>query len=59
MSDRMTEGEELEEGEFGKISRAECDSLGGKWSPGGVWMTHVWLIDNPAAITAETNPALV
>lgn len=55
----IDDGEELEEDEFGRISRAECDGMGGKWSPGGVWMTHVWLIDNPAGITAETNPALV
>jgi hypothetical protein len=52
-------GEELEEDEWGPISRAECDVMGGTWSPGGVWMTHIWLIDNPAGITAEENPALV
>jgi hypothetical protein len=55
----MSDGEELEEDEWGKISREECDIMGGKWSPGGVWMTHVWFIDNPAGITAESNPALV
>jgi hypothetical protein len=53
------DGEELEEDEWGPISRAECDEMGGTWSPGGVWMTHVWLIDNPAGVTAESNPALV
>lgn len=55
----IADGEELEEDEWGPISRAECDVMGGTWSPGGVWMTHVWLIDNPAGVTAESNPALV
>jgi hypothetical protein len=55
----MVDGEELEEDEWGPISRAECDEMDGRWSPGGVWMTHIWFIDNPAGITAESNPALV
>ena len=55
----LVDGEELEEDEWGPISKEECDVMEGKWSPGGVWMTHVWFIDNPAGITAESNPALV
>jgi hypothetical protein len=55
----MVDGEELEEDDVGPVSRAECDEMSGTWSPGGVWMTHVWFIDNPAGVTAESNPALV
>jgi hypothetical protein len=52
-------GEELEQEDWGVISKEECKIMGGEWNPGGVWMTHVWLIDNPSGIFAETNPALV
>jgi hypothetical protein len=52
-------GEELEEEDWGVLSQEECDIMGGRWSPGGVWMTHVWLVDNPNGIFAETNPTLV
>jgi len=55
----LVDGEELDEDEFGPISRDECRAREGEWSPGGVWMTHVWLIDNPSGPFAETNPALV
>ena len=55
----LVDGEELDEDEFGPISREECRAREGEWSPGGVWMTHVWLIDNPSGPFAETNPALV
>jgi hypothetical protein len=55
----IDDGEELEEEDWGVISREECEIMGGVFSPGGVWMTHVWLIDNPNGIFAETNPALV
>jgi hypothetical protein len=54
----ILDGEELEEEDWGVISREECDVMGGEWSPGGVWMTHVWLIDNPNGVFAETNPGL-
>jgi hypothetical protein len=52
-------GEELDEDDVGVISRDECRERHGTWSPGAVWMTHVWLIDNPAGVFAETNPDLV
>jgi hypothetical protein len=55
----IDDGEELEEEDWGVISEEECAIMGGVWSPGGVWMTHVWLIDNPNGVFAETNPALV
>jgi hypothetical protein len=55
----IDDGEELEEEDWGVISKDECAIMGGIWSPGGVWMTHVWLIDNPNGIFAEENPALV
>lgn len=54
----IDDGEELEEEDWGVLSREECDIMGGVWSPGGVWMTHVWLIDNPNGIFAETDPLL-
>jgi hypothetical protein len=55
----LVDGEELEEDEYGPISELECDVRGGVWDPGGVWMTHVWFIDNPLGRFAESNPALV
>ncbi len=55
----ILDGEELEEEDWGIISQEECDEMGGEWSPGGVWMTHVWLVNNPYGIFAETNPLLV
>src|SRR5215510_6428826 len=55
----MVDGEELEQEDYGVVSRQECSEMGGRWSPGGVWMTHVWLIDNPKGVFAEANPALV
>jgi hypothetical protein len=55
----VVDGEELDEEDFGTVSRGECRARHGRWSPGGVWMTHVWLVDNPAGPFAETNPALV
>jgi hypothetical protein len=55
----MVDGEELETEDWGVVSRKACSEMGGRWSPGGVWMTHVWLIDNPNGVLAETNPALV
>lgn len=55
----VVDGEELDEEDFGVISRDGCRARQGEWSPGGVWMTHVWLIDNPSGTFAETNPALV
>jgi hypothetical protein len=45
--------------DYGVVSRDECREMGGRWSPGGVWMTHVWLIDNPNGVFAEANPSLV
>lgn len=54
----IDEGEELEEEDWGVLSPEECEIMGGVWSPGGVWMTHVWLVDNPIGIFAETNPTL-
>jgi hypothetical protein len=54
----VVDGEELEEDEVGEISRDECQARDGEWSPGAVWMTHVWLVDNPAGRFAESNPAL-
>ncbi|MGZ8623324.1 MAG: hypothetical protein ACXWYQ_04090 [Actinomycetota bacterium] len=54
----IADGEELEEEDWGVISMEECEIMGGRWSPGGVWMTHVWLVDNPNGIFAETNPFL-
>lgn len=55
----IADGEELDEEDFGVISRDECQAMQGNWSPGGVWMTHVWFIDNPSGTFAETNPALI
>jgi hypothetical protein len=55
----VVDGEELDEDDVGPISRADCGDRGGEWSPGGVWMTHVWFVDNPDGVFAETNPALV
>jgi hypothetical protein len=54
----IADGEELEEEDWGVLSPEECEIMGGEWSPGGVWMTHVWLVDNPIGIFAETNPTL-
>jgi hypothetical protein len=54
----IDDGEELEEEDWGVLSAEECEIMGGMWSPGGVWMTHVWLVDNPHGIFAETNPTL-
>ncbi len=54
----IVDGEELEEEDWGVLSREECEYMEGTWSPGGVWMTHVWLVDNPLGIFAETNPTL-
>jgi hypothetical protein len=54
----IVDGEELEEEDWGVISREECEIMEGEWSPGGVWMTHVWLVDNPNGIFAEENPLL-
>jgi hypothetical protein len=54
----IDDGEELEEEDWGVISQEECAIMGSEWSPGGVWMTHVWLVDNPLGIFAETNPTL-
>ena len=55
----IVDGEELEEDDYGPISREECTAMDGEWSPGGVWMTHVWFIENPDGPFAEENPALV
>ena len=54
----IANGEELEADEWGVVSRRACRALDGRWSPGGVWMTHVWLVDNPNGVFAETNPVL-
>jgi hypothetical protein len=54
----VVDGEELEEDDYGPISEQECEQRGGVWDPGGVWMTHIWLIDNPNGIFAESNPEL-
>jgi hypothetical protein len=54
----IADGEELEEEDWGVLSPEECEILDGEWSPGAVWMTHVWLVDNPNGIFAETNPTL-
>ncbi len=54
----IVDDEELEEEDWGVISREECEIMEGTWSPGGVWMTHVWLVDNPNGIFAEENPLL-
>jgi hypothetical protein len=51
-------GDELEEEDWGVLSREECKIMRGVWSPGGVWMTHVWLVGNPDGIFAATNPRL-
>jgi hypothetical protein len=32
--------------------------MGGVSSSGRVWMAHVWLVNNPNGIFAETNPRL-
>jgi hypothetical protein len=55
----IVDDEELDEEDYGAISREDCRARHGQWSPGGVWMTHVWLIDNPAGVFSETNPDLV
>jgi hypothetical protein len=54
----VVDGEELEEDEVGPISRDECRAMDGEWDPGGVWMTHVWFIENPDGVFAEENPEL-
>jgi hypothetical protein len=54
----IVDDEELEAEDWGVISPEECEIMGGEWSPGGVWMTHVWLVDNPNGIFAEENPTL-
>jgi hypothetical protein len=54
----VANGEELEADEWGVVSRRACRALDGRWAPGGVWMTHVWLVDNPNGVFAETNPVL-
>ena len=55
----IVDDEELEEEDFGVISREACRDMEGVWSPGAVWMTHVWFIPNPNGIFAEDNPTLV
>jgi hypothetical protein len=54
----VVDGEELEEDDVGPISRDECRAMDGEWDPGGVWMTHVWFVDNPDGVFAEENPDL-
>src|SRR5262245_24611425 len=54
----VVDGDELEQDEYGVVSRPTCRLMHGKWSPGGVWMTHLWFIDNPDGVFAEENPAL-
>ncbi len=53
------EGWTLDEEESGVVSREECGAMGNIWSPGGEWMTHVWLIPNPEGVFADWNPDLV
>ena len=53
------EGWTLDEEEWGYVSRDECEAKGNSWSPGGEWMTHVWLIPNPEGVFADWNPDLV
>jgi len=55
----VVDGEELDDEDVGTLSRDDCRARHGEWSPGGVWMTHVWLIDNPSGPFAEANPDLV
>ena len=52
------EGWTLDEEENGFVSEAECVAKGNIWSPGGEWMTHVWLIPNPEGIFADVNPTI-
>lgn len=52
------EGWTLDEEEYGFVSEAECVAKGNIWSPGGEWMTHVWLIPNPEGIFADVNPTI-
>jgi hypothetical protein len=54
----VVDGEELDEEDVGTLSPADCEARHGEWAPGAVWMAHVWLIDNPDGVFAETNPAL-
>jgi hypothetical protein len=51
----IVDGEELDDEDLGAISRDECQDWEGEWSPGGVWMAHVWLIDNPAGIRSAAG----
>jgi hypothetical protein len=53
------EGWTLDEEDWGVVSKEECDLMGNVWSPGGEWMTHVWLIPNPEGVFADWNPDLV
>ncbi|MET0802210.1 MAG: hypothetical protein ABWZ53_13715 [Actinomycetota bacterium] len=52
------EGWTLDEEDWGHVSEAECEAMGNIWSPGGEWMTHVWLIPNPDGVFADWNPTL-
>ncbi len=52
------EGWTVDEEEYGFVSEAECVAMGNIWSPGGEWMTHVWLIPNPEGVFADVNPTI-
>jgi hypothetical protein len=53
------EGWTVDEEDWGVVSKEECEVMGNTWSPGGEWMTHVWLIPNPEGVFADWNPDLV
>lgn len=53
-----SEGWTLDEEEYGYVSHRECEAEGNIWSPGGEWMTHVWLIPNPDGVFADENPTI-
>jgi hypothetical protein len=54
----VVEGEEVEDEDARGVDRDDCRWMGGSWTPGAVWMSHVWLIDNPAGPFAEENPRM-
>jgi hypothetical protein len=53
------DGETFDEEEYGYLSPLHCPAAGGEWSPGGEWMTHVWLIPNPEGVFSDWNPTVV
>ncbi|HEY1274833.1 MAG TPA: hypothetical protein VGF25_07975 [Thermoleophilaceae bacterium] len=51
-------GDELDDEAAQGIDRRACREMHGEWRPGAVWMTHVWLIDNPDGPFAEEDPRI-